>query len=72
MNEFTHSYQSLKGSVIRSLIYTSGHVIIAMTVISLMTGASLFEAGITALVEPAINGIWFFALDRLWTVNKGD
>jgi len=72
VNEFTHSYQSLKGSVLRTLIYTLGHVFIAMTVISVMTGASLLEAGVTALIEPAINGVWFFMLDRLWTTTKGE
>jgi len=56
--------RSIKGSLLRSAIYTCGHILIAMAVISLMTGASLFEAGLVALVEPMINGIWFFILDR--------
>ena len=51
----------------RALIYTCGHVIIAMTVVSLLTGASLFEAGLVALVEPTINGFWYYLLDKLWT-----
>lgn len=67
MNEFTQSYSSLKGSFTRTLIYTIGHVIIAMSVVSVMTGASFFEAGAVALLEPTINGIWFFILDRIWT-----
>ena len=41
-----------QSSVALALIYTFGHVIIAMTVVSLMTGASLWEAGLVALVEP--------------------
>ena len=53
-------------SLTLALIYTCGHVIIAMTVVTLMTGASLWEAGSVALVEPAINGIWFFVLHKLW------
>lgn len=57
----------LKGnSVILALIYTLGHIVIAMTVVSTMTGASLWEAGTVALVEPAINGVWFYALHCLW------
>ena len=32
----------------RALVYTAGHVIIAMTVVSVLTGASLFEAGLVA------------------------
>jgi len=51
----------------RALIYTCGHVIIAMTVVSVLTGASLFEAGLVALVEPTINGFWYYLLDKLWT-----
>lgn len=57
----------LKGnSVVLALIYTLGHVMIAMTVVSLMTGASLWEAGAVALVEPTINGVWFYVLHSLW------
>ena len=32
-----------------------------------MTGASLWEAGLVALIEPAINGVWFYILHKLWT-----
>jgi len=57
----------LKGnSAILALIYTVGHVIIAMNVVYWMTGASLFEAGLVALVEPSINGVWFYLLHNLW------
>tara|TARA_Y100001980_G_C14331292_1_gene148563 strand:+ start:82 stop:315 length:234 start_codon:yes stop_codon:yes gene_type:complete len=54
-------------SVGRALVYTCGHVIIAMTVVSVLTGASLFEAGLVAMVEPTINGFWYYILDKLWT-----
>lgn len=57
----------LKGSsLVLALIYTVGHIIIAMTVVSLMTGASLWEAGTVALVEPTINGFWFYILHSIW------
>ena len=57
----------IKGSsLILALIYTCGHILIAMTVVTVMTGASLWEAGAVALVEPAINGVWFYVLHRLW------
>jgi len=57
----------LKGnSVVLALVYTLGHVVIAMTVVSLMTGASLWEAGAVALIEPSINGVWFYVLHTLW------
>ena len=60
-----------QSSVALALIYTFGHVIIAMTVVSLMTGASLWEAGLVALVEPSINGVWFYALHKIYTLFKG-
>ena len=57
----------LKGnSATLALIYTLGHVIIAVNVVYWMTGASLFEAGTVALIEPAINGVWFYVLHSLW------
>jgi len=57
----------LKGnSVTLALIYTLGHIVIAMIVVSTMTGASLLEAGTVALIEPVINGIWFYILHSLW------
>ena len=53
-------------SISLALIYTIGHVIIAMTVVSLLTGASLWEAGAVALIEPSINGIWFYILHKTY------
>ena len=60
-------------SISLAIIYTIGHVIIAMTVVSLLTGASLWEAGAVALVEPSINGIWFYMLHKTYkTLTKGN
>lgn len=57
----------LKGnSVVLALIYTLGHICIAMTVVSILTGASIWEAGLVALIEPTINGFWFYILHSLW------
>ena len=56
-------------SIGRALVYTCGHVVIAMSVVSVLTGASLFEAGLVAMVEPTINGFWYYILDKLWTNN---
>lgn len=72
MTEFTKGIGSIfkNNSLALALIYTMGHIVIAMTVVSTMTGASLFEAGAVALVEPAINGVWFYILHKLWTRYK--
>jgi uncharacterized membrane protein len=51
----------------RALVYTIGHICIAMTVVSALTGVSLWKAGLVALVEPTINGFWYYFLDKLWT-----
>ena len=60
-------------SISLAIIYTIGHVIIAMTVVSVLTGASLWEAGTVALVEPSINGIWFYMLHKTYkTLTKGN
>ena len=71
MTEFTSGIFNIirKSSLILALIYTFGHVIIAMTVVSVLTGASLWEAGAVALIEPTINGIWFYILHKLLFKN---
>ena len=77
MTEFTQGIQGAFKKILSSsslalaLIYTFGHVIIAMTVVSLMTGASLWEAGAVALIEPSINGVWFYALHKTYKKIKG-
>ena len=53
----------------RAIVYTIGHIIIAMTSNRLITGADWSLAGIDAVVEPIINGGWYYLLDRLWSKN---
>ena len=53
-------------SLALALIFFIGHILIAMTVVSIITGASIWEAGIVALVEPAVNSVWFYVLLKLW------
>ena len=71
MTEFkTGIFELIKNtSVGRALKYTCGHIIIAMSVVSVLTGASLWEAGAVALVEPTINGVWYYFLDKLFTMR---
>jgi len=68
MTEFTKSMMGIfiQNSLSLALTYTVGHVIIAMNVVYWMTGASLWEAGTVALIEPAINGVWFYVLHKVW------
>ena len=77
MSEFNQGiYNALKtlikgSSVTLAIIYTLGHIVIAMTVVSVMTGASLWEAGAVALIEPTINGIWVYFLHTTWKKMTG-
>ena len=72
MSEFTQGiFEAIKSfisgnSFVLAIVYTIGHIIIAMTVVSMMTGASLWEAGLVALIEPTINGVWFYILHTIW------
>ena len=53
-----------------AIIYTLGHIIIAAAVVTLITGANWWEAGAVALIEPAINGIWFYILHKIYTTVR--
>lgn len=53
-------------SLTLAIIFFIGHIIIAMTVVSIITGASIWEAGAVAVIEPAINSVWFYILHKLW------
>ena len=72
MTEFTNGIFKVvsRTSLGRALIYTLGHIVIAMSVVSVLTGASLWQAGAVALVEPTINGIWYYFLDKLFTMSN--
>ena len=53
-------------SLALTIIFFIGHVLIAMAVVSIITGASFWEAGAVAIIEPAVNSIWFYVLHKLW------
>ena len=58
--------QKVEDSIILAIVFFVGHVLIAMAVVSIVTGASFWEAGAVALIEPAINSVWFLALHKIW------
>tara|TARA_E500000318_G_C3477571_1_gene179120 strand:- start:103 stop:327 length:225 start_codon:yes stop_codon:yes gene_type:complete len=68
MTEFSKSILGIftQNSTTLALTYTFGHIIIAANVIYWFTGATIWEAGAVALIEPAINGLWFFILHKVW------
>jgi uncharacterized membrane protein len=70
-NGIYNTLQNLIGTSIgRAIIYTIGHIIIAMTCNRVITGADWSLAGVDAIIEPMINGIWYYFLDRVYT-SKG-
>ena len=62
-------YDSNKGSILRTIVYTIGHFAIAITVLMLVADVSFLIALTDAIVEPIANSIWYFILDKWWT-NK--
>ena len=53
-----------------AFFYTIGHILIAMTCNRLLTGAPLNLAAVDALVEPLVNGLWFYLLFNLFNRFK--
>jgi len=75
MSEFTQGiWNAIKDkmdeSLLLAIIFFIGHIIIAMIVVSAITGASIWEAGVVAIVEPAINSLWFYVLHKIWRKVK--
>ena len=59
-------YLNNKGSILRTIIYTIGHFLIAITVLMLVAEVSFMIALTDAIVEPIANSIWYFVLDKWW------
>lgn len=57
---------NIDDSILLAIIFFIGHVLIAMAVVSIITGASIWEAGAVAIIEPAINSVWFYVLHKIW------
>jgi uncharacterized membrane protein len=72
MSEFRYGiYNLLKkilggSSLVLAVVYTMGHIAIAMICNKLITGADFKLAAVDAIVEPMINGVWFYVLHSLW------
>lgn len=75
MSEFTKGIfntvkDNMDESLLLAIIFFVGHILIAMTVVSMITGASIWEAGAVAIIEPAVNSVWFYILHKLWNRYK--
>ena len=63
-----------KGSLLRTLVFTLGHFIIAATILKILDpGIAMWVAVTDAIIEPLVNSVWYYILDRIWVtkvVNK--
>ena len=65
-NTATSIYKNNKGSILRTIVYTIGHFIIAISVLMLVADVSFVVALTDAIVEPIANSVWYFILDKWW------
>ena len=60
-------YNNNRGSILRTIIYTIGHFVIAITVLMIVADVSFYIALTDAIVEPLANSVWYFLLDKFWS-----
>ena len=65
-NAATNIYKNNRGSILRTIVYTIGHFLIAISVLMLVAEVSFAVALTDAIVEPIANSIWYFILDKWW------
>ena len=63
-------YKNNRGSILRTIIYTIGHFVIAITVLMTISSVSFVVALTDAIVEPLANAVWYFILDKWWVSKK--
>jgi uncharacterized membrane protein len=59
-------YKDNRGSILRTIIYTIGHFLIAAGTILALSDVPVIIAMTDAIVEPLLNSIWYFILDKWW------
>ena len=65
-NSAKEVYNNNKGSILRTIVYTIGHFVIAISVLMLVADVSFYIALTDAIVEPLANSVWYFLLDKFW------
>ena len=55
-----------------TIIYTLGHIVIAALCNMIITGATLDMATLDAVIEPIVNGVWFYLLHKWYKNNKSN
>jgi len=59
-------YKDNRGSILRTIIYTIGHFLIAAGTILALSDVPIIIAMTDAILEPLLNSIWYFILDKWW------
>ena len=59
-------YRNNRGTILRTLFYTVGHFLIAAGTILVLSDVPVIIAMTDAIVEPLLNSIWYFVLDKWW------
>jgi len=59
-------YKNNRGSILRTIVYTIGHFLIAAGTILVLFDVPVIIAMTDAIVEPLLNSIWYFVLDKWW------
>ena len=62
-------YDSNRGSILRTIVYTIGHFAIAIIVLKIVADVSFMVALTDAIVEPLANSVWYFVLDKFWVTK---
>tara|TARA_B100000676_G_scaffold228780_1_gene227024 strand:+ start:197 stop:418 length:222 start_codon:yes stop_codon:yes gene_type:complete len=60
----------MSDSLLLTITYTIGHFIIAVLCVVLITDTDLELATLDALIEPAINSVWFYVLHKIYLKYK--
>ena len=66
----TLKYYFKLDSLLLTVVYTIGHMVIAVACVMIITKASFELAMTDAFIEPVINGVWFFVLHSYWKKYK--
>tara|TARA_B100000214_G_C23956242_1_gene622984 strand:- start:849 stop:1076 length:228 start_codon:yes stop_codon:yes gene_type:complete len=69
-NKLNRFYKQNVGTIIRTIIYTIGHFCIAAGVIIAVADVTIYEAMTDAIVEPLLNSMWYFILDKWWASRR--
>ena len=59
-------YRNNRGSILRTIIYTIGHFLIAAGTILALSDVPVIIAMTDAILEPLLNSIRYFILDKWW------